>query len=57
LFQAVSPETFGYTFVNFLTLNKCLKRRDRSEELDVRGKIILDWILGKYGGKVWTGSG
>jgi hypothetical protein len=19
-------------------------------------KIILEWVLGKYGGKVWTGS-
>jgi hypothetical protein len=25
------------------------------EGLDVDGKIILKWILYKYGGKVWTG--
>jgi hypothetical protein len=24
-----------------------LKRRDHFEDLDVSGKIILDWILGK----------
>jgi len=26
-----------------------------SENLDVDGKVILHWILGKYGTKVWTG--
>jgi hypothetical protein len=31
------------------------KGRDHSKDLDVDGKIILDWILGKQGGKVWTG--
>jgi hypothetical protein len=31
-----------------------LKGRDRSEDLGVDGRIILEWILGKYGGKVWT---
>jgi hypothetical protein len=25
------------------------------EDLGVYGKIILDWIFGKSGGKVWTG--
>jgi hypothetical protein len=29
--------------------------RDHSGDLGVDGKIILDWILGKLGGKVWTG--
>jgi hypothetical protein len=29
-----------------------LKGTDHSEDLDVDGKIILKWILGK--GKVWT---
>jgi len=28
---------------------------DHSEELGVDGKIILEWILVKKGGKVWTG--
>jgi hypothetical protein len=32
-----------------------LKRRNLSEDLVVDGRIILDWILGKQGGKVWTG--
>jgi len=32
-----------------------LKRRDHLEDLGVDGKVILEWILGKYGGKVWTG--
>jgi hypothetical protein len=27
-----------------------LKRRDISEDLGVYGKIILNWILGKWGG-------
>jgi hypothetical protein len=34
---------------------KKLKGRDHSEDLGVDGRIILEWILGKYGGKVWTG--
>jgi hypothetical protein len=29
-----------------------LKGRDDAENLDVDGKIILEWILEKYGGKV-----
>jgi hypothetical protein len=29
--------------------------RDQSEDLGVDGKIILEWILRKRGGKVWTG--
>jgi hypothetical protein len=32
-----------------------LKGRDHVEYLGVDGKIILEWILGKYGGRVWTG--
>jgi hypothetical protein len=32
-----------------------MKGRDHSEDLGVDGRIILEWILGKYGGKVWTG--
>jgi hypothetical protein len=34
-------------------LSKNLKGRDYSEDLDVDGRIILEWILGEYGGKVW----
>jgi len=32
-----------------------LKERGYSDDLDVDGKIILEWILGKQGGKIWTG--
>jgi hypothetical protein len=32
-----------------------LKGRDHSEDLGVDGKIILEWILGEQGEKVWTG--
>jgi len=31
-----------------------LKGRDHSEELGIDGKIIIEWILGKKSGKVWT---
>jgi hypothetical protein len=29
--------------------------RDDLEDLRINGKGILEWILGKYGGRVWTG--
>jgi hypothetical protein len=32
-----------------------LNGRDDSEDRSIDGKIILEWILGKQGGKVWTG--
>jgi hypothetical protein len=32
-----------------------VKGGDNSEDLGVNGKIILDWILGKQCGRVWTG--
>jgi hypothetical protein len=32
-----------------------LKGRGHSEDLDIDGRIILEWSLGKYGGTVWTG--
>jgi hypothetical protein len=35
--------------------SEILKVRDHSEDIDVDGRIILEWILVKYGGKVWTG--
>jgi hypothetical protein len=36
-------------------VEKNLKGRDKSEELGAVGKIILEWILGKSGGNMWTG--
>jgi hypothetical protein len=32
-----------------------LKGIDHLEDISVDEKIILEWILEKYGGKVWTG--
>jgi len=34
---------------------KNLKGQDHLEDLGIYEKIILEWILRKYGGKVWTG--
>jgi hypothetical protein len=31
------------------------KGREHAEDTGVDGKIILEWILEKQGGKVWTG--
>jgi hypothetical protein len=31
-----------------------LKRSDQSEDLDIDGKIILEWTLGENGGRMWT---
>jgi hypothetical protein len=33
-----------------------VKGRDHSVELDVNGRIVLEFILGKQGDKVWTES-
>jgi hypothetical protein len=32
-----------------------LKESYHLEDLGINRKIISEWILGKYGGKVWTG--
>jgi hypothetical protein len=32
-----------------------LTGRDNSEKLGVDGRIILEWMLGKEGGNLWTG--
>jgi hypothetical protein len=29
--------------------------KDHSEDLGVDGRPVLEWILGKDGGRVWTG--
>jgi hypothetical protein len=35
--------------------SESLKGRDHSENLGVDGMIILEWILQKYDGNLWTG--
>jgi hypothetical protein len=37
---------------NFWSEN--MKERD-PREIGVEGKLMLEWILGKYGGRLWTG--
>jgi hypothetical protein len=32
-----------------------IKERDEVDDLGVNWKIMLEWILGEMGGKVWTG--
>jgi hypothetical protein len=32
-----------------------LEGRDQIGDLGVDGKVKLKWILGKYGGEMWTG--
>jgi len=32
-----------------------LTGRDHSDDLGVDGTIVLEWFLGKWGGKLWTG--
>jgi hypothetical protein len=34
---------------------KSLKERDHMEVIGIDGKIISEWILGKYDVKVWSG--
>jgi hypothetical protein len=36
-------------------IRKCEGKIDHVEDLGTDTKIMLKWILGKYGGKVWTG--
>jgi hypothetical protein len=41
------------TYAKFLLQN--LKGRDHLEDANVNGRIILEWILKKYSGNLWTG--
>jgi hypothetical protein len=36
-------------------LSGILKWRDHSEDVGLEGRIMLEWFLRKYGGKVWIG--
>jgi hypothetical protein len=38
----------------YIILAGFLKGKYHSEDVDVDDRIILEWILGKQGGKVWT---
>jgi hypothetical protein len=46
--------TYGRNKKPITFLLKNLKGRDHSEDLGRDGKIILEWILGKQGGKGWN---
>jgi hypothetical protein len=39
----------------YIILVENVKGRVHLEDLDIDGKILLEWILGKKGRKVWTG--
>jgi hypothetical protein len=39
----------------YSTLVENREGRNHLENLDVDGRIISEWVLGKYGGKMWTG--
>jgi len=34
---------------------KIWREENKTEDLRIHGRIILKWMLGKQGGKVWTG--
>jgi hypothetical protein len=34
---------------------KSQRRSDNLEDLGIDGKIILEWVLGIWGGKMWAG--
>jgi len=37
------------------SMRREMKRNDCSEDPGVDGRIMSEWILGKYGGKLWSG--
>jgi len=34
---------------------KCWSEELKGRDIGIGGRTILEWILGKYGGKLWTG--
>jgi len=50
-----ASSTHGRDKMHTICWQKILKGRDHSEEVDEYGRIRIDWILGKYCGKLWTG--
>jgi hypothetical protein len=42
---------YGYK----IFVEKNLKGKDLLDDLDVDGNIILEWVLGKWSGKLWIG--
>jgi hypothetical protein len=46
---------YGTFFLNTVFWSEILKGADHLEDLGVDGRIILEWSLGKYVRKVWTG--
>jgi hypothetical protein len=54
-------ELDGWAFTTHGSGEKCIQQFgrkigiDHSEDLDGDRKMVLECILGKYGGKVWTG--
>jgi len=41
--------------MNMLFQSENLHARDNLEDLGVNERMILEWMLEKYGGEVWTG--
>jgi hypothetical protein len=46
--------TTGYCAEKLIYFSRKPERRQHLEDLGVDGRIILEWILGKLGGMVWT---
>jgi hypothetical protein len=49
------PLNLRYVSNAYNTLVGNLKGRGHLEDLGADGNIILEWMLGKYCGRMWTG--
>jgi len=47
--------TYGMRYGYKIFVEKNLKGKDLLDDLDVDGNIILEWVLGKWSGKLWIG--